>query len=57
MASAFFASQERRSYINLNTIDMEEDEEEAKDRAHMLTKPVVHEVPEKASNGVDASPV
>ncbi|XP_011625406.1 uncharacterized protein LOC105421079 [Amborella trichopoda] len=57
VASAFFASLERCSCITLNTTDMEEDEEEAKDRPLMLTKPVVHDVPEKASNGVDPSPV
>ncbi|OMO64262.1 hypothetical protein CCACVL1_21933 [Corchorus capsularis] len=44
MASAFFASLERCSCINLNTIDFD-DEEEAKDRPLMLTKPVVHDEP------------
>ncbi|KAL4199087.1 hypothetical protein AMTRI_Chr03g49480 [Amborella trichopoda] len=57
MASTFFASLERCSCINLNTTDMEEDEEEAKDSPLMLTEPVVHEVPENASNRVDPSPV
>ncbi|XP_077225901.1 uncharacterized protein LOC143859109 [Tasmannia lanceolata] len=45
VASAFFASLERCSCINLSTTDLE-DEEEAKDRPLMLTKPVVHHAPE-----------
>ncbi|KAK9279629.1 hypothetical protein L1049_013308 [Liquidambar formosana] len=40
VASAFFASLERCSCINLSTTDAE-DEEEAKDRPLMLTKPAV----------------
>ncbi|XXG85310.1 hypothetical protein AAC387_Pa11g0412 [Persea americana] len=42
VASAFFASLERCSCINLSTTDLEEeeDEEEAKDRPLMLTKPI-----------------
>lgn len=43
VASAFFASLERCSCINLSTTDLEdeeEEEEEAKDRPLMLTKPV-----------------
>ncbi|KAF3792601.1 hypothetical protein EJ110_NYTH11127 [Nymphaea thermarum] len=45
VASAFFASLERCSCINLSTTDAE-DEEEANDRPLMLTKPVVHDLPE-----------
>ncbi|XVF33138.1 hypothetical protein REPUB_Repub17cG0142400 [Reevesia pubescens] len=45
MASAFFSSLERCSCINLSTTDFD-DEEEAKDRPLMLTKPVVHDQPE-----------
>ncbi|XVF73005.1 hypothetical protein PTKIN_Ptkin12aG0166500 [Pterospermum kingtungense] len=43
MASAFFASLERCSCINLSTTDFDDDDdvEEAKDRPLMLTKPVV----------------
>ncbi|KAL4183750.1 hypothetical protein AMTRI_Chr11g156640 [Amborella trichopoda] len=44
VASAFFASLKRY-------------EEEAQDRPLTLTKPVVHKVLEKASNGVDPSPI
>ncbi|KAF8412093.1 hypothetical protein HHK36_000047 [Tetracentron sinense] len=40
VASAFFASLERCSCITLSTTDIE-DEEEAKDRPLMFTKPVV----------------
>ncbi|XP_073112592.1 uncharacterized protein [Elaeis guineensis] len=42
VASAFFASLERCSCINLSTAedDGDEEEEEAKDRPLMLTKPV-----------------
>ncbi|XP_042480343.1 uncharacterized protein LOC122061196 [Macadamia integrifolia] len=54
VASAFFASLERCSCINLSTNDIE-DEEEAKDRPLMLTKPIVHEGPE--TNDVDKLPV
>ena len=45
VATAFFASLERCSCINLSTtdIDDEEDEEEAKDRPLMLTKPINHD--------------
>ncbi|KAE8727552.1 U-box domain-containing protein 30 [Hibiscus syriacus] len=44
MASAFFASLERCSCINLSTTDFD-DEEEAKDRPLMLIKPVIHDEP------------
>ncbi|OAY82572.1 uncharacterized protein LOC109708303 [Ananas comosus] len=45
VASAFFASLERCSCINLSTAEEDEndDEEEAKDRPLMLTKPVLHD--------------
>ncbi|CAK7348693.1 unnamed protein product [Dovyalis caffra] len=42
VASAFFASLERCSCINLNTTDLEDDGE-AKDRPLMLTKPTSHD--------------
>uniref|UniRef100_A0A6N2L2D2 Uncharacterized protein n=1 Tax=Salix viminalis TaxID=40686 RepID=A0A6N2L2D2_SALVM len=42
VASAFFASLERCSCINLNTTDFEDDEE-AKDRPLMLTNPSAHD--------------
>ncbi|KAL3604235.1 hypothetical protein D5086_005094 [Populus alba] len=42
VASAFFASLERCSCINLNTTDPEDDEE-ARDRPLMLTKPSAHD--------------
>ncbi|KAK9122198.1 hypothetical protein Syun_019815 [Stephania yunnanensis] len=42
VASAFFASLERCSCINLTTHDFEDDEE-AKDRPLMLANPVVHD--------------
>ncbi|CAN6462301.1 unnamed protein product [Victoria cruziana] len=45
VASAFFASLEHCSCINLSTTDAE-DEEEANDRPLMLTKPVIHDLPE-----------
>ncbi|KAF6146005.1 hypothetical protein GIB67_033364 [Kingdonia uniflora] len=45
VASAFFASLERCSCINLSTTDAE-DEEEAKDRPLMLTKAINHDAPE-----------
>ncbi|KAL5981586.1 hypothetical protein ACLOJK_015649 [Asimina triloba] len=46
VASAFFASLERCSCINLSTIDIDDyDEEEAKDRPLMLTKPIVLDDP------------
>ena len=49
VASAFFASLERCSCINLSTTDNEdEDGEEAKDRPLMLTKPIVHDAPDEA---------
>ncbi|KAK1308002.1 hypothetical protein QJS10_CPA09g01615 [Acorus calamus] len=54
VASAFFASLERCSCINLSTTDFE-DEEEAKDRPLMLTKPTVHDVPSEAVNGHDGA--
>ncbi|XP_068646409.1 uncharacterized protein [Aristolochia californica] len=53
VASAFFASLERCSCINLSTTDPD-DEEEAKDRPLMLTKPVVHNAPD--SNHSDKLP-
>ncbi|EEF39031.1 uncharacterized protein LOC8263491 [Ricinus communis] len=43
VASAFFASLERCSCINLNTADPEDDDEEAKDRPLMLSKPTVRD--------------
>ncbi|XP_078441734.1 uncharacterized protein LOC144711622 [Wolffia australiana] len=46
VASAFFASLERCSCINLSTTD-NEDEEEAKDRPLMLTKPIIHDAPDE----------
>ncbi|OVA09221.1 hypothetical protein BVC80_659g59 [Macleaya cordata] len=57
VASAFFASLERCSCINLSTTDVEdeEEEEEAKDLPLMLTKPIVHDGPE--INGVEKLPV
>ncbi|GMI75936.1 hypothetical protein HRI_001262900 [Hibiscus trionum] len=45
MASAFFASLERCSCINLSTTDFD-DEEEAKDRPLMSIKPVIHDEPQ-----------
>ncbi|KAG5231484.1 alkaline/neutral invertase [Salix suchowensis] len=42
VAAAFFASLERCSCINLNTADLEDDEE-AKDRPLMLTGPASHD--------------
>lgn len=42
VASAFFASLERCSCINLSTTDLDE-EEEAYDFPLMLTKPVTHD--------------
>ncbi|KAB5527218.1 hypothetical protein DKX38_021065 [Salix brachista] len=42
VAAAFFASLERCSCINLNTADLEDDEE-AKDRPLMLTRPASHD--------------
>ncbi|XVE77299.1 hypothetical protein DITRI_Ditri13aG0051200 [Diplodiscus trichospermus] len=48
MASAFFASLERCSCINLSTTDFD-DEEEANDRPLMLTKPINHDEPETQS--------
>ncbi|KAH1107027.1 hypothetical protein J1N35_010795 [Gossypium stocksii] len=45
MASAFFASLERCSCINLSITDFD-DEEEAKDRPLMFIKPVVHDEPQ-----------
>ncbi|TYI14839.1 hypothetical protein ES332_A08G149000v1 [Gossypium tomentosum] len=45
MASAFFASLERCSCINLSTTDFD-DEKEAKDRPLMFIKPVVHDEPQ-----------
>ncbi|KDP28465.1 hypothetical protein JCGZ_14236 [Jatropha curcas] len=47
VASAFFASLERCSCINLNTADLEdEDDEGAKDRPLMLCKPTIRDNPE-----------
>ncbi|MCL7051413.1 hypothetical protein MKW94_029156 [Papaver nudicaule] len=57
VASAFFASLERCSCINLSTTDLEDDEEEeAKDRPLMLTKSFVHDVSVEI-NGVEKLPV
>ncbi|KAJ0112190.1 hypothetical protein Patl1_00634 [Pistacia atlantica] len=42
VATAFFASLERCSCINLSTTDLE-DEEEAKDRPLMLARPTGHD--------------
>ncbi|KAG0453056.1 hypothetical protein HPP92_025720 [Vanilla planifolia] len=57
VASAFFASLERCSCINLSTHDYEEDDEEAKDRPLMLTKPVSHEGAEDNGNPDKVPPV
>ncbi|KAH7691797.1 hypothetical protein IHE45_01G021400 [Dioscorea alata] len=47
VASAFFASLERCSCINLSTTDFEDEEdEESKDRPLMLTKPIIHDAPD-----------
>ena len=46
VASAFFASLERWSCINLSATDSDdEDEEETKDRPLMLTQIIVHDAP------------
>ncbi|KAE8681567.1 hypothetical protein F3Y22_tig00111317pilonHSYRG00037 [Hibiscus syriacus] len=42
VASAFFASMERCSCINLSTTDFDEDEE-AYDRPLVFTKPLLHD--------------
>ncbi|KAK8963198.1 hypothetical protein KSP40_PGU012976 [Platanthera guangdongensis] len=42
VASAFFASLVRCSCINLSTTDNNEDDDEAKDRPLLLTKPIIH---------------
>ncbi|XP_074380609.1 uncharacterized protein LOC141721557 [Apium graveolens] len=55
VASAFFASLERCSCVNLNTTDDDDEDEEAKDRPLMLTtlqSPRISSV-----NGVDNLPV
>ncbi|KAL4351374.1 hypothetical protein GQ457_06G031330 [Hibiscus cannabinus] len=46
MASAFFASLERCSCINLSTTDFDDDEESHHDRPLLLTKPLLHDEPE-----------
>ncbi|PIA48884.1 hypothetical protein AQUCO_01300052v1 [Aquilegia coerulea] len=56
VATAFFASMERCSCINLSTTDVE-DEEEAKDRPLMLTKPIQHDGYEAHNQDVDKLPV
>ncbi|XP_010252842.1 PREDICTED: uncharacterized protein LOC104594297 [Nelumbo nucifera] len=51
VASAFFASLERCSCINLSTQDIEDDDdEEAKDRPLMLTQPIIHDGPDTNDN-------
>ncbi|KAF5195824.1 hypothetical protein FRX31_014588 [Thalictrum thalictroides] len=56
VATAFFASLERCSCINLSTTDVE-DEEEAKDRPLMLTKPIQHDGCEAHNEDVQKLPV
>ncbi|KAL0913551.1 hypothetical protein M5K25_017016 [Dendrobium thyrsiflorum] len=56
VASAFFASLERCSCINLSTNDSDEDEE-AKDRPLMFTKPMVHDGPEENAYADKLPPV
>lgn len=56
VASAFFASLERCSCINLSTNDSDDDEE-AKDRPLMLTKPMVHGEPEENAYANNLPPV
>ncbi|TXG63052.1 hypothetical protein EZV62_010046 [Acer yangbiense] len=53
VATAFFASLERCSCINLSTTDLEDDEE-AKDRPLMLSGPTSHDAvqPSTASDGM-----
>ncbi|KAE8685142.1 U-box domain-containing protein 30 [Hibiscus syriacus] len=51
MASAFFASLERCSCINLSTTDFN-DEEEAKDRPLIFIKPVIHDEPQSFAEPV-----
>ncbi|KAI6707778.1 hypothetical protein NL676_010740 [Syzygium grande] len=43
VASAFFASLERCSCINLSTTDLDDDEESKDHRPLMLTKPISHD--------------
>ncbi|KAF8379750.1 hypothetical protein HHK36_029199 [Tetracentron sinense] len=54
VASAFFASLERCSCINLSTTDVD-DEEEANDRPLMLSKPIVND--SLGPNDVEKLPV
>ncbi|KAH0435602.1 hypothetical protein IEQ34_009632 [Dendrobium chrysotoxum] len=57
VVSAFFASLERCSCINLSTTD-NEDDDEAKDRVPlMLTKPFVHDDPRDNINAGKLPPV
>ncbi|GKU87910.1 hypothetical protein SLE2022_181780 [Rubroshorea leprosula] len=56
VASAFFASLERCSCINLSTNDFDE-EEEANDRPFMLTKPVVQEEPQPPEQAPSPPPL
>ncbi|KAG1359582.1 hypothetical protein COCNU_08G010280 [Cocos nucifera] len=51
VSSAFFASLERCSCINLSTTDNEDEvkAEEARDRPLMLAKPIVHDAPDEAT--------
>nr|XP_010940436.1 uncharacterized protein LOC105059012 [Elaeis guineensis] len=51
VSSAFFASLERCSCINLSTTDNEDEAkaEDAKDRPLMLPKPIVHDAPDEAA--------
>ncbi|KAK8711368.1 hypothetical protein V6N13_146652 [Hibiscus sabdariffa] len=46
MASAFFASLERCSCINLSTTDFDDDGESHHDRPLLFTKPLLHDEPE-----------
>ncbi|WCJ22441.1 hypothetical protein M5689_004531 [Euphorbia peplus] len=46
VASAFFASLERCSCINLNTTDPDDDDEEAKDRPLMFATKIASDSPE-----------
>ncbi|XP_010934838.1 uncharacterized protein [Elaeis guineensis] len=58
VSSAFFASLERCSCINLSTTDNEDEAkpEEAKDRPLMLTKPISHDAPDEAPKPVLQNP-
>ncbi|XP_054780113.1 uncharacterized protein LOC129287874 [Prosopis cineraria] len=54
MASAFFASLERCSCINLSTID-NDDDDDASERPLMLTKPISHVASEADSQPTDSA--